>query len=68
MSTTRDFGGCQNMVRGLIGGGSNPSTYQNVISKISLTTSGNSADFGDLVAISKSLAGCSGSHGGLGGF
>ena len=68
IATVRDFNGCQNMVRGLIGGGSNPSTYQNVISKISLTTSGTSSDFGDLIAISKSLAGCSGSHGGLGGF
>ena len=66
--TTRDYNGAQNLVRGLIAGGSNPSTYQNVISAISLTTSGSSEDFGDLMEIAKSLAGLSGSHGGLGGF
>ena len=66
--TTRDYNGAQNIVRGLIAGGSNPSTYQNVISAISLTTSGESEDFGDLSKPAKSLAGLSGSHGGLGGF
>ena len=65
---TRDYGGSQNMVRGLIAGGSDPSDYQSVISAISLTTSGFSENFGDLMKISKSLAGLSGSHGGLGGF
>ena len=48
---TRDYNGAQNMVRGLIAGGSNPSTYQNVISAISLPTSGSSEDFGDLMEI-----------------
>ena len=66
--TNRDYNGAQNLVRGLIAGGSNPSTYQNVISAISLTTSGEAEDFGDLTKIAKSLAGLSGSHGGLGGF
>ncbi len=65
---TRDFGGCQNMVRALIAGGANPSTYQKFISQISFTTSGHSSDFGDLTVASKSLCGLSGSHGGLGGF
>ena len=65
---TRDYNGAQNMVRGLIAGGSDPSDYQSVISAISLTTSGFSENFGDLMKISKSLAGLSGSHGGLGGF
>ena len=66
--TTRDYNGAQNLVRGLIAGGSNPSTYQNVISAISLTTSGESEDFGDLSKPAKALVGLSGSHGGLGGF
>ena len=65
---TRDYNGCQNMVRGLIGGGRNPGTTQNVISKISLTTSGKSEDFGDLSKPAKANVGLSGSHGGLGGF
>ena len=65
---TRDYNGAKNIVRGLIAGGSNPSTYQNVISAISLTTSGESEDFGDLMEPAKSLGGLSGSHGGLGGF
>ena len=65
---TRDYNGAQNMVRGLIAGGSNPSTYQNVISAISLHTSGFSEDFGDLMEPAKALNGLSGSHGGLGGF
>ena len=65
---TRDYNGAQNIVRGLIAGGSNPSTYQNVISAISLHTSGFSEDFGDLMEPAKALVGLSGSHGGLGGF
>ena len=65
---TRDYNGAQNIVRGLIAGGSNPSTYQNVISAISLTTSGESEDFGDLMEPAKALNGLSSSHGGLGGF
>ena len=67
-SKTRDAGGAQNIVRGLIAGGANPSSDINVISAISLTTSGEAEDFGDLTKIAKSLAGLSGSHGGLGGF
>ena len=63
----RDYNGCQNMVRGLIGGGRNPSNDQNVISKISLATSGQSEDFGDLSKPARALVGLSGSHGGLGG-
>ena len=55
-------------MRGLIAGGSNPSTYINVISQISLSTGGESEDFGDLAKPAKALVGLSGSHGGLGGF
>ena len=67
-ATTRDYNGAQNIVRGLIAGGSNPSTYINVISQISLSTGGESEDFGDLAKPAKALVGLSGSHGGLGGF
>ena len=65
---TRDYNGAQNIVRGLIAGGSNPSTYQTAISAISLSTGGESEDFGDLMEPAKALCGLSGSHGGLGGF
>ena len=65
---TRDAAGAQNLVRGLIAGGANPSTEINVISSISLTTSGSSEDFGDLSIATKGNCGLSDSHGGLGGF
>ena len=67
-SKTRDAAGAQNLVRGLIAGGANPSTEINVISSISLTTSGSSEDFGDLSIPTKGNCGLSDSHGGLGGF
>ena len=67
-SKTRDAAGAQNIVRGLIAGGANPSTEINVISSISLTTSGSSEDFGDLSIATKGNCGLSDSHGGLGGF
>ena len=67
-SKTRDAGGAQNIVRGLIAGGANPSSDINVISAISLTTSGESEDFGDLAVATRGNCGLSDSHGGLGGF
>ena len=67
-SKTRDAAGAQNILRGLIAGGANPSSNINVISSISLTTSGSSEDFGDLSVATRGNCGLSGSHGGLGGF
>ena len=57
--------GCQNMVRGLFAGGS-PGT--NVIDMITIQTTGNAQDFGDLSRSQHSLCGMCDSHGGLGGY
>jgi len=66
--TTRDFGGAQNMTRAVLAGGSDGSNINN-LTQISLTTSGTSQDFGDLsYGTTRSQAGGSDSHGGLGGF
>ena len=50
-------------------GGGNPSAH-NTIQYFTLSTSGNAADFGDLSRSSNtaSMASCSDSHGGLGGY
>ena len=60
--------GCQNMVRGLVCGGSISPTQTNAIDMISIQTTGNATDFGDLTRIAHSLVGMSDSHGGLGGY
>ena len=53
--------------RGLFGGGTAPG-ITNTIEFITISTLGNSTDFGDLTVGRLSLAACSDSHGGLGGF
>ena len=50
--------------RGLFGGGTTPSNL-NVISYITMASTGNAADFGDLIAAKTSNAACSDSNGGL---
>ena len=61
-------GGCSNSVRGLFAGGYTPSPAgrTNTINVITITSSGNALDFGDLNVATFLLAGCSDSHGGLG--
>ena len=65
----RNAAGCSTHIRGLVMGGGNPSAH-NTIQYFTLSTSGNAADFGDLSRSSNtaSMASCSDSHGGLGGF
>ena len=58
----------QNMVRGLFGGGSISPTQTNAIDMITIQTSGNATDFGDLTRSQHSLCGMCDSHGGLGGY
>ena len=53
--------------RGVWGGGESPG-YTNVLDYITIDTAGNAEDFGDLSNPRASLATCSDSHGGLGGF
>ena len=58
----------QNMVRGLFCGGSISPTQTNAIDMITIQTSGNATDFGDLSRGAHSLCGMCDSHGGLGGY
>jgi hypothetical protein len=57
--------------RGIFAGGTiNPGTWShsNTIDYFLISTSGNATDFGDLSRARTAFAGCSDSHGGLGGF
>ena len=64
------FGSCSNQNRSIIGGGMlAPSTSQvNSIEYVTISTAGNSQDFGDLTRSTSLISACSDSHGGLGGF
>lgn len=55
-------------IRGLISGGfisSSPTSYVNTINYITIATTGNATDFGDLTLARLGAAGCSNAHGGL---
>ena len=56
-----------NQTRGIFCGGRTPS-FHNIIQFITIATSGNATDFGDITQPNQKMAGCSDSHGGLGGF
>ena len=58
-------GGCATQIRGVFGGSS---PTGNVIEYVTIASTGNAIDFGDLTVGRFSLAACSDSHGGLGGF
>jgi hypothetical protein len=58
---------CSNVVRGVFAGGQT-STAVNTIDYITIASIGNAIDFGDLTENRAYNAGCSDSHGGLGGF
>ena len=58
-------GGCATQIRGVFGGSS---PTGNVMEYVTIASTGNSQDFGDLTVGRFSLAACSDSHGGLGGF
>ncbi len=53
--------------RGIWCGGRTP-TAHNIIQYVTIATSGNAVDFGDITKPNQKIAGCSDSHGGLGGF
>lgn len=53
--------------RGIFCGGRTPTSH-NIIQFITIATSGNATDFGDITQPNQKMAGCSDSHGGLGGF
>ena len=53
--------------RGIFCGGRTP-TMHNIIQYVTIATSGDAVDFGDITKPNQKMAGCSDSHGGLGGF
>ena len=62
-------GGCASSTRGVFGGGFNPSplnAYVNTIDYVTIMSTGNAIDFGDLIQQGADIAGCSDAHGGLG--
>ena len=63
------FASAATQTRAVWGGGSDGSTDNyNLIEYITISTGGSAIDFGDLTLGRYSCAGCSDSHGGLGGF
>jgi len=50
--------------KGLFGGGYT-GVYYNVMDYVTIDTTGNATDFGDLTVERSALAGCSNDHGGL---
>ena len=57
--------GMASSTRGIISGGSNPSSAYNNISYVTIATTGNAVDFGDLLAVRANPAAASNAHGGL---
>ena len=79
LGNTSDFGdmtqarsrgaGVSNSIRGVFLGGivpGSPSTYTNRIDFVTIASTGNATDFGDLLAAIGSMGGASDSHGGIG--
>jgi hypothetical protein len=62
---------CASTTRGIWGGGSfynaevGSTTYYNVIQFVTIATTGDATDFGDLTATTSQFAACSNGHGGL---
>ena len=69
-ATSAELGNGCNQTRGVLAGGFNtPGTASvNNIEHITIATTGNAQDFGDLSQPTSLFKGCSDSHGGLGGF
>ena len=68
LSNVSQAGGCASPTRGVIGGGigGSPSrAHTNVIQYVTILTTGNALDFGDLTVSRNALGGCSNAHGGL---
>lgn len=65
---TQGTAACASTTRGIWGGGSfydGSTTYYNVIQYVTIATTGDATDFGDLTATTAFSAACSNSHGGL---
>ena len=61
-------GNCASQTTLLFAGGGDTANAVNTIETISITTSGNATDFGDLTTKRGYMGACSDCHGGLGGF
>lgn len=60
--------GCSSSTRGVFGGGYNNNTTgarTNIIDYVTIATTGNATDFGDLLSATSSISACSDGHGGL---
>jgi len=60
--------GASNSIRGVFAGGRqspSPATNTNLMDYITIASTGDAKDFGDLIATTRLLTGCSDSHGGL---
>ena len=62
---TYGLAGCNSSTRGLFGGGSDDSNDLNIICYVTIASTGNATDFGDLTTERNGLAACSNGHGGL---
>jgi hypothetical protein len=60
----RNFGSASNRTRATWGGGYTPSA-SNVLDYVTIATTGNAADFGDLTAAKTSNCACSDANGGV---
>ena len=62
--------GCASQTRGFVMGGYGVESpvFTNAIDYITISSAGNSMDFGDLIVQIESGGACSDSHGGLGGY
>ena len=66
MTVIREYtGSVSSPTRGVIAGGNNPSAPDDVMDYITITSTGNAVDFGDLTVAKMGVAGCSNAHGGL---
>jgi hypothetical protein len=57
--------GTSNSTKGVFGGGKFGSTPLNIIDTITIASTGNATDFGDLTVARSSLTATSGAHGGI---
>jgi hypothetical protein len=64
MAAQRNLTSCSSTLRGLFAGGEEGSDG-NTIQFVTIATTGNATDFGDLISANRQPAACSDSHGGL---
>ena len=63
-----EFSGSCSQTRGIFAGGYGSPLSKNTMDFITMATTGNAIDFGDMTKVSRNLTSLSDCHGGLGGF